>query len=238
MSEGANPRASEGWTDAQRAELFRLRDEEGLSISEIAGRLGRTYSAAHDALKRGPTLKGRPHSPTWPSGNVEAVRRMWLEGRSSGQIAAALGVTRNAIVGKVARLGLTRSSGTPQRKPPWRAPVAESAPQPKPIYAAVCQPNPPFRKAGAPERKAETPKCPPTAPECKPEPAAKAAPAPTLRCEPVALLDLAPHHCRYPFGTTDFRFCGISKSQREPYCINHMKLTHTTVGLRKLYAVA
>lgn len=42
----------------------------------------------------------------WPHGKSEALRRMWLDGGSSGAIAAALGVTRNAVLGRIRRMGL------------------------------------------------------------------------------------------------------------------------------------
>jgi GcrA cell cycle regulator len=42
----------------------------------------------------------------WPHGKSEALRRMWLDGATSGQIAQALGVTRNAVLGRIRRMGL------------------------------------------------------------------------------------------------------------------------------------
>ena len=42
----------------------------------------------------------------WPHGKSEALRRMWLDGSTSGQIAMALGVTRNAVLGRIRRMGL------------------------------------------------------------------------------------------------------------------------------------
>lgn len=42
----------------------------------------------------------------WPHGKSEALRRMWLDGSTSGQIALALGVTRNAVLGRIRRMGL------------------------------------------------------------------------------------------------------------------------------------
>ena len=45
---------------------------------------------------------------SWTDERVELLSRLWLDGRSASQIAAALGagLTRNAVIGKVHRLGL------------------------------------------------------------------------------------------------------------------------------------
>ena len=45
---------------------------------------------------------------SWTDERVETLRRMWVEGQSASQIAKELGqVTRNAVIGKVHRLGLS-----------------------------------------------------------------------------------------------------------------------------------
>ena len=45
---------------------------------------------------------------SWTDDRVETLKRMWGEGLSASQIAKELGgVTRNAVIGKVHRLGLS-----------------------------------------------------------------------------------------------------------------------------------
>jgi GcrA cell cycle regulator len=45
---------------------------------------------------------------SWTDERVELLARLWSEGFSASQIAAQLGgVTRNAVIGKVHRLGLS-----------------------------------------------------------------------------------------------------------------------------------
>jgi GcrA cell cycle regulator len=65
----------------------------------------------------------------WPNGRSEALRRMWLDGSTSGQIASALGVTRNAVLGRIRRMGLMgrregaiapRAAAEPRKTPPAR----------------------------------------------------------------------------------------------------------------------
>ena len=45
----------------------------------------------------------------WTEDRVGALKKLWLEGQSASQIAKQLGggVTRNAVIGKVHRLGLS-----------------------------------------------------------------------------------------------------------------------------------
>ena len=46
---------------------------------------------------------------SWTDERVEQLRKLWLDGKSASQIAAELanGITRNAVIGKVHRLGLS-----------------------------------------------------------------------------------------------------------------------------------
>ncbi|MCB2126763.1 MAG: GcrA cell cycle regulator, partial [Rhodobacteraceae bacterium] len=53
---------------------------------------------------------------SWTDERVETLKKMWAEGQSASQIAKELGgVTRNAVIGKVHRLGLSnRVGGAPE----------------------------------------------------------------------------------------------------------------------------
>ncbi|ARJ69396.1 GcrA family cell cycle regulator [Paracoccus contaminans] len=70
---------------------------------------------------------------SWTDERVETLKRMWAEGQSASQIAKELGgVTRNAVIGKVHRLGLSnRVEGEEQP-----APLAGQAAGPIPSAAA------------------------------------------------------------------------------------------------------
>ncbi len=50
---------------------------------------------------------------SWNDERVETLKKMWNDGQSASQIAKELGgVTRNAVIGKVHRLGLSNRTGT------------------------------------------------------------------------------------------------------------------------------
>ncbi len=59
---------------------------------------------------------------SWTDERVELLKKMWTEGQSASQIAKELGgVTRNAVIGKVHRLGLSnRVGGKDEDEGPWR----------------------------------------------------------------------------------------------------------------------
>ena len=62
---------------------------------------------------------------SWTDERVETLKRMWNDGQSASQIAKELGgVTRNAVIGKVHRLGLSnRTGGQPAKPAKEAAPV-------------------------------------------------------------------------------------------------------------------
>lgn len=88
----------------------------------------------------------------WTADRTETLRRMWCEGASAAVIAAKLGaVSRNAVMGKVNRLGLT---GVSRGASPAPAP-SEAAPPPPPrsifdlVSRALSEPAPaPVPQAG------------------------------------------------------------------------------------------
>jgi GcrA cell cycle regulator len=77
---------------------------------------------------------------SWTDDRVDQLKSLWTEGLSASQIARALGggVTRNAVIGKVHRLGLA-GRATPSRSDRPRLPSA-----PRLSMRAPHQPPPPI----------------------------------------------------------------------------------------------
>ena len=71
----------------------------------------------------------------WTEERIEQLKNLWNEGLSASQIARVLGdVTRNAVIGKVHRLGLAGRAGPVRAERPRtgrRSPMHISAPQPE-----------------------------------------------------------------------------------------------------------
>ena len=73
----------------------------------------------------------------WSDDRVEQLKTLWTEGLSASQIARALGgVTRNAVIGKVHRLGLA-GRASPSRSDRPRLPMAPKAPSVRSHVPAV-----------------------------------------------------------------------------------------------------
>ena len=107
---------------------------------------------------------------SWTDERVETLKKMWAEGQSASQIAKELGgVTRNAVIGKVHRLGLSN-----------RVAAGEDAAEAAPVAAAAAPPAP----RAEPAARAE-PAPRPTSVE-RPVAAERPAPAPAPAAAPAA----------------------------------------------------
>ena len=69
-----------------------------------------SYHGDSDYSPEPVTYRPRVHSrqAAWSASEIETVRSMWSAGKSAGQIGERLGRSRNAILGKVRRMGLHR----------------------------------------------------------------------------------------------------------------------------------
>ena len=91
---------------------------------------------------------------SWTDERVETLKKMWAEGQSASQIAKELGaVTRNAVIGKVHRLGLSNRAGPGGKDDEDEAelpvePIVEAPPVVEPEPVVVAEPAP--RVAPAP----------------------------------------------------------------------------------------
>ncbi|MBA3911659.1 MAG: GcrA cell cycle regulator, partial [Rhodobacter sp.] len=92
---------------------------------------------------------------SWTDDRVETLKRMWGEGQSASQIAKELGgVTRNAVIGKVHRLGLSNRVGGKEED--------DEAGQSPAAAAAASRPEPASRQEPVAPR-AEAPRAAPAA---------------------------------------------------------------------------
>ncbi len=152
----------------------------------------------------------------WTEDRVEILSKLWADGLSASQIAKQLGgVTRNAVIGKVHRLGL---SG---RAKPSR-PATRRAAKPAAARTAAVKP-----KARA---KPKTPSIPKirSATQDAPLPAPVEA-KPLPNGEFATILTIRDHMCKWPIGDpgdNDFRFCGRKVKDSEPYCSAHCQVAY------------
>ena len=85
---------------------------------------------------------------SWTDERVELLKKLWNQGLSASQIAAELGggVTRNAVIGKVHRLGL---SGRAKAPAPAAATTPQGDPRTEPSHEPCFDDNKRARKPGA-----------------------------------------------------------------------------------------
>jgi GcrA cell cycle regulator len=198
---------------------------------------------------------------SWTDERVETLKRMWGEGQSASQIAKELGgVTRNAVIGKVHRLGLSNRVGgkdedeeTPLAVPAPAPAVAARpepvAPRPEPVVPRAEPPRaavPPAAAAPAsnvmplPVRKAIIPAGQPLPPqpslnEISPEALASVREV-EKRAKRLTLMELTERTCKWPIGdpaTDDFWFCGLPSLPGKPYCEAHVGVAFQPMSARR-----
>lgn len=147
---------------------------------------------------------------SWTDDRVELLKKLWSEGLSASQIAGRLGgVTRNAVIGKVHRLGLSGRATTTRMKPTRARRAPAVAKRQRPAFKQ--QGNPAFRSLYQGEVEAYQP------------------PAEEFEIpvdERKGLQDLTENDCRWPIGDpqmSDFHFCNRSKVPGLPYCEHHAR---------------
>ncbi|MDJ0823468.1 MAG: GcrA family cell cycle regulator [Paracoccaceae bacterium] len=187
---------------------------------------------------------------SWTDERVELLKKMWGEGQSASQIAKELGgVTRNAVIGKVHRLGLSNRAGAapaggetkakakaePKAKPQKtkvKTEAAPAAPAPEPAAAEAPKPLPP-RKQIIPAGQPLPPQ--PSANEISPEALAKVSEV-EKKAKKLSLMELTERTCKWPVGdpaTDDFWFCGLPVQQGKPYCEAHVGVAFQPMSSRR-----
>ena len=188
----------------------------------------------------------------WTEDRVAKLRSLWAEGHSASQIAGVLGgVTRNAVIGKVHRLGLSgrdrTGTGAAAQKAKAAA-TAKAATRARPKSAPKPRPATATRRPVTTARKAPPVSKPPV------EPVSRARTAPSAPRIPQAVRDMAgrpfeppkeaikmadgnyatvltitDRMCKWPIGdpgADDFRFCGRRTEEEEPYCTAHSRVAY------------
>ena len=187
---------------------------------------------------------------SWTEERVETLKKMWAEGQSASQIAKELGgVTRNAVIGKVHRLGLSNRingsvPGRPEDAEMEDGPVAEAAVETdeaeEPEVMEEPQPVQPVQKTVVPVRKAIVPAGQPLPPQPSTNEISPEALASQREVEKMArrltLMELTERTCKWPIGdpaTADFWFCGLPVEQGKPYCEAHVGVAFQPMSSRR-----
>lgn len=154
---------------------------------------------------------------SWTDDRVAKLSKLWADGLSASQIAAELGgVTRNAVIGKVHRLGLsgrakTSTSSARKLKTPARTTGYNARPQ-----------------------RALRPSNGRTPPHTSTRPEIRDIPVPVSK--KLDLISLTEKTCKWPHGdpaTDNFHFCGNTPKEDTPYCEYHCRMAYQTATDRR-----
>jgi GcrA cell cycle regulator len=151
------------------------------------------------------------NGPGWTDTRIEHLKALWAYGRSASEIAGLLGeVTRNAVIGKVHRLGLAGRKTTSRQPAPRRT----SPRRDRSGRVELRQPPARFVRTSSP------------LPPDNPPVAALMLPLRQLRDD----------QCRWPVGDprkAGFGFCGCQKGPGVPYCGHHAAIAYNPAARRR-----
>jgi GcrA cell cycle regulator len=148
---------------------------------------------------------------TWTEERVEKLRELHARQLSCAMMAGELGggISRNAVIGKLHRLGLSNAYST----------VHKENRRPRKTRDKTNRKTIRIVKANGNSRQMRLMESPETDLQA-------------LRCVEVvprniSLLDLEPGECRYPYGDSNFTFCGHPSAEGYSYCAPHAVLSWT-----------
>jgi GcrA cell cycle regulator len=139
--------------------------------------------------------------PTWTDERIERLKGHFADGLSCREIAAEIGVSRNAVIGKLSRLQLTRDEKPKARPTEPGKPRARSVPRLQYRLLKKLFAEAPLAEDAEPIQSEQ-------------------------RC---SLLELSEQRCRWPInspGEEDFCFCGNPPLDGVPYCAGHTRLAY------------
>ena len=148
---------------------------------------------------------------TWTPERVEQLRNFVGAGLTCSQIAAEIGVSRNAVIGKIHRLGLApgRAAAAPARACPPRARRPRFSSQRR--ILRLISAEAPYIPDGAAADVIDS----------------------TQRC---SLIDIAQGKCRWPLNdpdAADFAFCGNDAVAGFSYCAGHARMAYRVPARRR-----
>jgi GcrA cell cycle regulator len=165
----------------------------------------------------------------WNDETIVRLRTFWNEGLSTAEIGRRIGVSKNAVVGKAHRLGLSA-----RPSPIRRGAAGAATPRPTAPRRIVGPTLPPL---------ATLPVVDPTPQEPRPvvRPVAVETPAPAPVVSPAPVRVVPPRlsrfaACCWPLGepgTPTFRFCDGEALTGKPYCADHAQLAYVKVRDRR-----
>ena len=191
----------------------------------------------------------------WDDDRVAILKKMWLEGSSASKIAKELGnITRNAVIGKVHRLGLSNRDTN----------ISKSGANPTKVVKNVKRGRPP--KVNQEPKKRGRPQKPKGTMDFREkindddqtisssansklshesnlevvsdlsEETIKNLLKVEMKSKKISLMELTERTCKWPIGdpaTDTFWFCGHESEPGKPYCKTHISIAFQPITQRR-----
>jgi GcrA cell cycle regulator len=151
-------------------------------------------------------------TPSWTQEATDLCKQYWIDGMSASLIASRMGISRNAVIGKMHRLGLTKCG--PRRakmRPKQLLAIQNTLPLGRPRKPKISPfTGLPVIEDGIGPR--------------------FAMPVPQADDKArVSLADLEPHHCRFIPGEPSDGYCGLDRVPGSSYCAGHLQRCYVAV---------
>jgi GcrA cell cycle regulator len=177
----------------------------------------------------------------WNDETIAKLTKLWEEGFSASLIGEQMGITRNAVIGKVCRLGLPTPEGIKERKPHPLAGKGNGSRKPR-VPKVKMLPRIKWTRESIRVVRANG-----NSDAMRLVKSVISNP-PDLRCVEInplhlSIYDLAATSCRHPYGdTAPFSFCGHRTLEGHSYCPDHKALntepTRHPLNVNRLAKVA
>ena len=191
----------------------------------------------------------------WSDERVAILKKMWLEGSSASEIAKELGnITRNAVIGKVHRLGMSNRDTNNLKSGSSTSNAKKSVRRGRPPKV-----NKEEKKRGRPHKLKDPADFPGTL-DVKEKSTTSSAKEMRLdenktkvasdlseetlqnilkvemKSKKISLMELTERTCKWPIGdpaTDTFWFCGHESEPGKPYCKTHISIAFQPITQRR-----
>ena len=191
----------------------------------------------------------------WSDERVAILKKMWLEGSSASEIAKELGnITRNAVIGKVHRLGMSNRDTNNLKSSSGTSNAKKSVRRGRPPKV-----NKEEKKRGRPHKLKDPGDFPGTL-DLKEKSTISSAKEMRLdenktkvasdlseetlqnilkvemKSKKISLMELTERTCKWPIGdpaTDTFWFCGHESEPGKPYCKTHISIAFQPITQRR-----
>lgn len=172
----------------------------------------------------------------WTQERINMLIDLWMSGKSASSVAKALGnVSRNAVIGKVHRLGISNrdtvkkvtqgAAKSAAKATNTQAKTTKNHKQPKKISISSSK-----ETGGNVRLRSASSKIPHPPRQYTKQTILAHDPNVTTSSKKLSLFDLRENTCRWPSGDPrekDFHFCGCPTQDGSPYCAYHTKIAYS-----------